>query len=123
MGSGRDGRPASYTKKNFSLEKLKLSSMKDDLTVLRHMWFGSKKGDDHAARLESFYGPQAAACKSRLTLCSFKCFELLTRCLPAQMMLSGRGSSGVAGPCSLQLLPAWPSARTSSGLTWVVALG
>ncbi|EFJ43864.1 hypothetical protein VOLCADRAFT_83033 [Volvox carteri f. nagariensis] len=64
MGAGKDGRPVrdNYMKKNFSLDKLKnISSVKNDLTVLRHMWFGSKKGDDHAARLESFYGPQAAA--------------------------------------------------------------
>lgn len=66
MGAGKDGRPVrdNYMKRNFSLEKLKnFSSVKNDLTVLRHMWFGSKKGDDHAARLESFYGPQAAACE------------------------------------------------------------
>lgn len=69
MGGGGDGRPApaSYVKRNFSIDKLaKLTSVKDDLTVLRHMWFGSKKGDDHASRLESFYGPQATACKWRL---------------------------------------------------------
>ncbi|KAG2493304.1 hypothetical protein HYH03_008440 [Edaphochlamys debaryana] len=62
MGAGGDGRPVAGYKKNTTLEKFKnLGSVKDDLTVLRHMWFGSKKGDDHAARLESFYGPQATA--------------------------------------------------------------
>lgn len=40
----------------------------DDLIVLKHLWFsnlapGSKKSTaTHAQRLESFYGPQAAAC-------------------------------------------------------------
>eukprot|EP00195_Chlamydomonas_chlamydogama_P005703 CAMPEP_0202899678 /NCGR_PEP_ID=MMETSP1392-20130828/7850_1 /ASSEMBLY_ACC=CAM_ASM_000868 /TAXON_ID=225041 /ORGANISM="Chlamydomonas chlamydogama, Strain SAG 11-48b" /LENGTH=653 /DNA_ID=CAMNT_0049585927 /DNA_START=166 /DNA_END=2127 /DNA_ORIENTATION=- len=49
-------------KKSFSIDKLaNLANVKDDLIVLRHMWFGSKKGDDHAARLENFYGPQAKA--------------------------------------------------------------
>lgn len=43
-----------------------LKELRDDLTTLRHLWFsqlGKKKANDHAARLESFYGPQATACK------------------------------------------------------------
>ncbi len=71
---GRGGDASFAQKRNFSFDKLKnLSSVKDDLTVLRHMWFGSKKGDDHAARLESFYGPQAAACEfgTTLAMCAY----------------------------------------------------
>ncbi|KAJ9529578.1 hypothetical protein QJQ45_013915 [Haematococcus lacustris] len=65
--AGGDGRPLkdAYKRKprNFSFDKLdKLqSSLRDDLTVLRHMWFSKAKGSDHAARLENFYGPQAQA--------------------------------------------------------------
>jgi betaine lipid synthase len=64
MGKGMDGRPRdNFLKKNFSFDKLtNLSGVKDDLTVLGHLWFNKAKGDDHAARLESFYGPQAEAC-------------------------------------------------------------
>jgi len=43
-----------------------ISDLKDDLSTLRHLWFSQlskKKAGDHAARLESFYGPQAAACE------------------------------------------------------------
>lgn len=64
MGAGGDGRPLrdSFLKRSFSIEKLKkLSSVKDDLIVLKSIWFSRAKGDDHAARLEHFYGPQAHA--------------------------------------------------------------
>jgi hypothetical protein len=57
MGRGGDAGPLKL-KRTFSLESL--SSVKDDLVVLRHLWFGSKKGDSHAARLESFYSKQAS---------------------------------------------------------------
>jgi hypothetical protein len=43
-----------------------ISDLKDDLSTLRHLWFSQlakTKPNDHAARLESFYGPQAAACE------------------------------------------------------------
>ena len=40
-----------------------LNGVKDDLAVLKSIWFKKVKGDDHAARLESFYGPQAHACE------------------------------------------------------------
>lgn len=67
MGKGMDGRPVrdTFMKKNFSsFDKLTnlVPNVKDDLTVLRHLWFSKSKGDDHAQRLESFYGPQAEAC-------------------------------------------------------------
>uniref|UniRef100_A0A7S0URH5 Betaine lipid synthase n=1 Tax=Polytomella parva TaxID=51329 RepID=A0A7S0URH5_9CHLO len=65
MGAGGDGsvtRKAADKKKSLSIEKVPvLTSVKDDLTVLRYMWFGKPSGSDHAARLESFYGPQAKA--------------------------------------------------------------
>lgn len=80
MGAGGDGRPArdNFIKRSFSIEKLKglgFAGVKDDLTVLRHMWFGkawtSSKADDHAARLEKFYGPQAKACEyARMANCT-----------------------------------------------------
>lgn len=38
-------------------------ALQNDLTVLRHIWFTKAQGDDHASRLESFYGPQAKACE------------------------------------------------------------
>lgn len=67
MGAGGDGTPlapAFMRRNSWSLDRLKsLGDVKDDLVVLRHLWFSKAKGDDHAARLESFYGPQAAACK------------------------------------------------------------
>ena len=63
MGRGGDGRAAATsTKKSMDLNKM-ASSFKDDMVVLKNIWFGSKSGKDHAARLESFYGPQAQACK------------------------------------------------------------
>ncbi|GAX75478.1 hypothetical protein CEUSTIGMA_g2921.t1 [Chlamydomonas eustigma] len=64
MGAGGDGRPVrdSFLKKTFSIDKItNLSGVKDDLIVLRNIWFSKAKGDDHAARLETFYGPQAHA--------------------------------------------------------------
>jgi len=37
--------------------------LRNDMLVLRHIWFAKPQGDDHASRLESFYGPQARACE------------------------------------------------------------
>lgn len=48
-----------------------LKGMKQDLTVLKSIWFKKASGSDHAERLESFYGPQAAACE-----CSIHCIAL-----------------------------------------------
>ena len=31
--------------------------------VLKSIWFSKVSGDDHAERLESFYGPQAELCE------------------------------------------------------------
>ena len=59
--SGRRGTASS--RRIRSSDKLKrLGSVKDDLVVLRSLWFQKVSGGDHAARLESFYGPQAHAC-------------------------------------------------------------
>ena len=47
----------------------RLGDLKGDLIVLRHLWLsnlvpgGKKSTDTHAQRLESSYGPQAAACE------------------------------------------------------------
>mmetsp|Transcript_5717 Transcript_5717/g.9926 ORF Transcript_5717/g.9926 Transcript_5717/m.9926 type:complete len:352 (+) Transcript_5717:30-1085(+) len=70
MGAGGDGRPGRVLKptlRSFSIEGLSslgregVKGLKNDLTVLRHIWFSNAKGGDHAARLENFYGPQAEA--------------------------------------------------------------
>jgi hypothetical protein len=56
--------PAGLVRRN-SWSFGKLTDLKDDLSTLRHLWFSNlkpKSGKDHAARLEAFYGPQAAAC-------------------------------------------------------------
>ena len=68
MGGGGDGKPSKglSLRSVLPIDKLQnMSSLKDDLTVLRHMWFPKKatSGADHAARLETFYGPQAKACE------------------------------------------------------------
>jgi betaine lipid synthase len=65
MGKGSDGRPApqSFLRKTFSMEKLSLDNVKNDLIVLKNIWFNSAQGADHAARLDAFYGPQAEACE------------------------------------------------------------
>ena len=34
-----------------------------DMTCLSTMWFHKTKGSTHKDRLESFYGPQAHACR------------------------------------------------------------
>ena len=39
-----------------------MKGVRQDLTVLKYIWFRKASGSDHAARLESFYGPQAHAC-------------------------------------------------------------
>ncbi|KAI8469365.1 MAG: hypothetical protein J3K34DRAFT_282994 [Monoraphidium minutum] len=56
--------PVSLRRDSWSFNSLKsLADLKDDLSTLRHLWF-SKAGSanrSHAARLEAFYGPQAAA--------------------------------------------------------------
>jgi hypothetical protein len=67
MGRGADagtGTPDTIMRRNWSLERLQglRKGVQDDLQVLRSIWFSKQKGGDHAARLESFYGPQAHAC-------------------------------------------------------------
>eukprot|EP00955_Chlamydomonas_euryale_P020081 213604-Chlamydomonas_euryale.AAC.24 len=66
MGAGGDGRPArdSLMRKTFSFDKLpSFANVKDDLNVLKHIWFSKAQGADHAARLEAFYSGQAGACE------------------------------------------------------------
>jgi betaine lipid synthase len=68
MGKGGEGRQVQVKKDGLlkrisSSGKLKrISSVADDLLVLKSIWFNKASGDDHAERLENFYGPQAAAC-------------------------------------------------------------
>ena len=40
--------------------------MKDDIKVLRNIWFKKLADGDHAKRLEEFYAPQAEACEGAL---------------------------------------------------------
>lgn len=68
MGKGSDGSalaaPSLLRRNSWSFDRLKsLEEVASDLRTLKHLWFGSKKGSGHAQRLESFYGPQAAACE------------------------------------------------------------
>ena len=68
-GSGRLlKRSSSVMEKLHSLQssfdaKKKMRDLHNDLTVLKNNWFKKlAKTDDHAERLEQFYGPQAHAC-------------------------------------------------------------
>lgn len=68
-GSGRLlKRSSSVMEKLHSLQssfdaKKKMRDLHNDLTVLKNIWFKKlAKTDDHAERLEQFYGPQAHAC-------------------------------------------------------------
>lgn len=62
MGRGGDG----LLRRNGSFEKIKAfgTNVKQDMAVLKTMWFSKSQGDSHADRLETFYAPQAAACKT-----------------------------------------------------------
>ena len=62
MGAGGDARPPGPLLKRVGSGKAKLDNVKNDLQVLKSIWFNKVSGDDHAERLESFYGPQAAEC-------------------------------------------------------------
>ena len=69
MGAGGDARPIERDGILTRIKSLKrinslqmLGSVKDDLQVLKSIWFTKQKGDDHAQRLENFYGAQAHAC-------------------------------------------------------------
>lgn len=67
MGAGGDAYPYRehrLVKRIRSSDRLrKLGGVKDDLIVLKSIWLNKASGQDHASRLESFYGPQAHACK------------------------------------------------------------
>jgi hypothetical protein len=66
--------PRKLRRNSWSFDRLKSlgEDITDDLIVLRHLWLsnlvpGKKKSTaTHAQRLESFYGPQAAACECGL---------------------------------------------------------
>ena len=73
MGKGGEGRQVpvkdGLMKRISSSGKLKsITSVADDLLVLKSIWFNKASGDDHAERLENFYGPQAEACESGSTM-------------------------------------------------------
>lgn len=61
---GRGGESHVLPKRTLSLERIKNygRGIKDDLTVLKSIWFSKASGESHADRLESFYSPQAHAC-------------------------------------------------------------
>ena len=152
MGAGRDGNPASVgpLRRTWSSEKLAaLQGVKDDLIVLKSIWFNKPKGGDHAQRLENFYSPQAAACESRcfgdqrmpLQFQRMGPFRAATaapsrldtriwqrRLLTApshrpQTTSSAPDSCGVASPCWPRAPRAWRTAATWSGWTWAAARG
>ena len=134
MGAGGDA--SGVAPQELDRKASKLSKVKEDLTVLKSLWFNKAsaqknaillyillhylqllnpvpsqvKGSDHAARLESFYGPQAHACRlSPLRYCRHRLHPPLraeygqlelrgTLCL--QTTSSGQIFCGVANPCS-----------------------
>ena len=57
MGRGGDG----LLRRTGSFDKIKAfgSNVKQDIAVLKSLWFSKSQGDSHAARLETFYAPQA----------------------------------------------------------------
>jgi len=59
MGRGGDG----LLRRTGSFDKIKAfgTSVKQDIAVLKSIWFSKSQGDSHAARLETFYAPQAGA--------------------------------------------------------------
>eukprot|EP00898_Chlorokybus_atmophyticus_P007323 jgi/Chlat1/7592/Chrsp63S07076 len=63
LGSGEGWAPGSSLSLTLSPKVLgsRLRSFRDDMAVLRAIWLKPASGDDHKARLESFYGPQAHA--------------------------------------------------------------
>ena len=67
MGAGGDARPIRtnrLVKRIKSSDRLrKIEGVKNDLIVLKSIWLNKSSGQDHASRLEAFYGPQAHACK------------------------------------------------------------
>lgn len=92
-----------------------LSDLQDDLKTLKHLWFstlGSKPSGDHAARLESFYGPQAAACRLHVAAIAqgIHVHDLTPTLL--QTTSSAPASCGAGGPCWQRAQLACASAAT-----------
>jgi len=51
--------------------KEKMRALRNDFTVLKNIWFKKLADtDDHAERLEQFYGPQAHACEFVISDCA-----------------------------------------------------
>ena len=86
MGKGGEGRQVpvkdGLMKRISSSGKLKsITSVADDLLVLKSIWFNKASGDDHAERLENFYGPQAEACESGVTMPVANPWRLSSHCM------------------------------------------
>jgi hypothetical protein len=81
---GEYGSMASLPRSWSSNSLARISAVKDDLTVLKTMWFKKVSGGDHAQRLESFYSPQAHACMPPPPSPLLSCFPffLQSRFLP-----------------------------------------
>lgn len=60
-----------------------LADVKDDLVVLKSIWFSKAKGDDHASRLENFYSPQALQCALIRTWHPLLCYACRRRTSPS----------------------------------------
>ena len=94
--------------------KLKrVSSVADDLLVLKSIWFNKASGDDHAERLENFYGPQAEACEharaKEVLLLTFSAIFLGLKALNVheQMTTFVPSSCGAESLCLPRALLGW----------------
>ena len=133
MGKGGEGRQVpvkdGLMKRISSSGKLKsISSVADDLLVLKSIWFNKASGDDHAERLENFYGPQAEACECTLharciTASAGPGLHALTLASAVQMITSAQSSCGDASPCWRHALRGLLRGVIWSGLTLVAAPG
>lgn len=96
MGAGGEARPYEQhqlIKRIRSSEKLrKFEGVKDDLIVLKSIWLNKASGEDHASRLESFYGPQAHACKLHRSLQQRSVPHRMLRSTRDQLALQTTGS-------------------------------
>ena len=105
MGAGGDARPVRLVKRIKSSDKLrKIEGVKNDLIVLKSIWLNKASGQDHASRLEAFYGPQAHACECALLRILSTPHEVdrrhvvdITHAL--QTTVSGAAFYGAASPC------------------------
>ena len=103
MGRGGESLSiAALQKKN-----LGISSLAGDLSVLKSLWLSKASGDDHAERLEAFYGSTARHCAHRRDrhCCGLRFFmpnpdpesgHLPRRIMTTQPKLCGAGASQLA---------------------------